>query len=449
MNYEELTFDEDDQLGRKEFVISLMNVINNWDTIKKENDSLAVSVDAPWGSGKSYLLNMWRNWLLSKDNADKKYAITCYNAWKNDDNENAFIPLAYSLQKIEVFKENTVLYEITKEKTKGFIKACSIALLKDIIKKHIGENISDIISEGVDGANNTKVESFFDNYEKYQSKKHEFKIALRDLIPDGGKLIIFIDELDRCRPTFAIETLEIIKHLFDIPNIIFVFAIDLEQISHSISTIYGNGMDSSGYLRRFFDLNINIPTINKTDYVNILMRKFVNEKHINAGLIRTVANLYDKLNLSLRDMNKITDNFLVFCLFYDKYFIPYNRRNTRIVDIFECYLFFIILKYKNPQIYNLIIHNNYIAYDNNPRHYEVLDINFFVSENISNMLRDLQNGGAHLKNDKFIVKYGCRKINSKNLSFAEHIEKTIEMFIFKKNENDNINLIEFDEQETD
>jgi predicted AAA+ superfamily ATPase len=58
MNYGELKFEEDDQLNRKDFVVNLMKVVSNWNKIKNESDSLVVSIYSPWGSGKSYFLNM-------------------------------------------------------------------------------------------------------------------------------------------------------------------------------------------------------------------------------------------------------------------------------------------------------------------------------------------------------------------------------------------------------
>jgi hypothetical protein len=66
-------------------------------------------------------------------------------------------------------------------------------------------------------------------------------------------MFVFIDELDRCRPTYAIELLETVKHLFDIPGLIFVIATDTEQLQHSIKAVYGEGFDSNKYLYRFFD----------------------------------------------------------------------------------------------------------------------------------------------------------------------------------------------------
>lgn len=66
--------------------------------------------------------------------------------------------------------------------------------------------------------------------------------------------MFFIDELDRCRPTFAIELLERIKHLFDIQNIVFVLSIDKEQLEASTAAAYGSAINAPEYLRRFIDL---------------------------------------------------------------------------------------------------------------------------------------------------------------------------------------------------
>lgn len=65
-------------------------------------------------------------------------------------------------------------------------------------------------------------------------------------------MFIFIDELDRCRPSVAIDTLEQVKHLFDLPEIKFIIATDTTQLSHSVKTIYGEGFHGRTYLRRFF-----------------------------------------------------------------------------------------------------------------------------------------------------------------------------------------------------
>ena len=407
MEYTNLEF-EDDLLNRKTFVVNLMQVINKWDLLKHENDSLVISVDAAWGSGKSYLLNMWKNWLLSEENSHINYGVAYYNAWENDDCDNAFIPLVYKLQQMDVNKENITLLNNVTSRSKSFLKSCAVALLKDGIKKAIGDETADLICEGIDGVTEKEVESFFEQYGKFIDEKEKFRKALYDLIPDNGKLIVFVDELDRCRPTFAV---------------------DLEQLSHSISTMYGDGMDSAGYLRRFFDVNINIPSGDIKQYVLIILSDHLNKMGYAENFIDIVTNLFIKLKLSMRDIDKISNNFIVFCLFY-KHLIDERTvsQPNEITNVLEVYLYFMTLKYKYPSVYKRILIQEFIAYDNSPKNWDVLEMKYFISPNISEMLKKIQTGGAQKKDNSLIQKYGLDKVNSNGVSFAEHIERTLEMF---------------------
>lgn len=428
MEYTNLNFD-DDLLERKTFVKNLMQVINEWDQLTHENDALVISVDATWGAGKSYLLNMWKNWLISEENSGENYGVAYYNAWENDDCDNAFIPLVYKLQQMDVYKENISLADNVKLRSGSFLKSCGVALLKDGIKKAIGEETANLIGAGIDGAVESNVESFFEQYSKYIDEKERFRNALFNLIPDNGKLIVFVDELDRCRPTFAIETLEIIKHYFNIQNIVFIFAIDLEQLSHSIATMYGDGMDSAGYLRRFFDFNINIPSGDIKQYVSTILKTNIDKMGYSDTFLDTVANVYIKLKLSLRDIDKITNNFIVFCLYY-KHIIEERRlqQPSEIANTLEVYLYFMTLKYKYPGTYNTILKQEFVAYDNAPVNWTVLELKYFISTNINKILKEMQTGGAQRKDNSLIMNYGLNEVNSDGVSFAEHIERTLEMF---------------------
>lgn len=429
MEYSALKFDTDDQLDRKTFIKNLMQIIDEWNKLKHENDSLVITVDSPWGSGKSYLLNMWKNWLISEENSDKNYCVTYYNAWENDDCDNSFIPFVYKLQEMDVYEKNIEFCEKVKDKTKSFLKSCAVALLKDGIKKAIGEEIANLISEGIDGTADGKIDNFFDKYRLYLDQKEKFRDALFELIPNDGKLIVFVDELDRCRPTFAVETLEIVKHYCNIKNIVFVFAVDLEQLAHSISTMYGNGMDSAGYLRRFFDININIPAGDIDKYVKYILHTNIDKMCLPENFTDIIVNVYTKLNLTLRDIDKISNNFIVFCLYY-KHIIEENIHSqpNEISKKLEVYLYFITLKYKNPTIYNMILKQEFMSYDNAPKMWDILDRKYFISTNISNMLKDIQTGRAQKKENILIYQYGLKEVNSDGLSFSEHIERTLEMF---------------------
>ena len=92
----------------------------------------------------------------------------------------------------------------------------------------------------------------------------EFKAVLRRMAEKSKEatkrpLIVMIDELDRCRPTYAIEVLEVAKHSFSVENIVFVLAINRSELAHSIQVIYGDRFDAEGYLRRFFDIEFQLP----------------------------------------------------------------------------------------------------------------------------------------------------------------------------------------------
>lgn len=442
MDYSNLTF-EDDKLERKTFVKNIMNIVDKWDGIKHENNSLVMSLDSPWGSGKSYLLNMWKNWLISNEQTKEKYYVTYYNAWENDDCDNAFIPLVYKLQEMDLYKDDNKMILNLKKRSKEFLKMCGVAILKDTIKKAIGDETSNIvmkdIDDGIDNAAKKDVKDFFDKYRTYVFKKQEFKDALVNLIPDvkDGKLIVFVDEIDRCRPTFAIQTLEIIKHYFNIKNIVFIFAIDLQQLAYSIQTMYGNGMDSAGYLRRFFDINIKIPAINTKQYVQLILKDKIKELNISQKFINVASNIYEKLNLSLRDIDKITNNFIIFCFYYKDVIRYTDLRVDNLNEIMEIYLYFITLKYKYPDIYTLILRDRFRAYDSigtltdrEESHEKVLESKYFISNNISKLLNTIQ-GGRGQRIDSILIPNNSMKImeiNCDNISFAGHIEKTIEMF---------------------
>ena len=89
----------------------------------------------------------------------------------------------------------------------------------------------------------------------------------------GDKPIIFIiDELDRCRPSYAVELLEQVKHFFSVSGIVFVLSIDKVQLGHAVRGVYGNDrINADEYLRRFIDIEYSIPVPDK-NYFEIFLR---------------------------------------------------------------------------------------------------------------------------------------------------------------------------------
>ena len=132
-------------------------------------------------------------------------------------------------------------------------------------------------------------------------------------VTEGGRktLVVFIDELDRCRPPYAIALLEHAKHLFAVPGIVFVVSVDREQLSNSICAVYGERFDADGYLRRFFDLDFALPDPPGKDFVHHLFetmglfdllgeRKYPQLRHEEDELYKILGLLVPPLRLGLR-----------------------------------------------------------------------------------------------------------------------------------------------------
>jgi hypothetical protein len=120
------------------------------------------------------------------------------------------------------------------------------------------------------------VEAFQRESEQLVKFREELKAVVKELPAAGKKqtLVFFVDELDRCRPTFAIELLERVKHLFDVPDIAFVLSVDMRQLQASVAAVYGIGIDAPEYLRKFIDLEFGLPQVGGEAITDTLLHKF-------------------------------------------------------------------------------------------------------------------------------------------------------------------------------
>lgn len=132
-------------------------------------------------------------------------------------------------------------------------------------------------------------------------------------------IVILIDELDRCRPTYAVEVLEVIKHFFETKGCTFLVATNTSVLEHSVKSIYGQDFDANLYLRRFFDRKISLPKVSTLDYLiarnfdfdkykgsNILLYPFTENQMGNIGFF---AALLENTNIELREIEQILNRF--------------------------------------------------------------------------------------------------------------------------------------------
>lgn len=243
---------EEDKFGRQGIAKFLTNYLD------KNEDIKVLNINAPWGTGKTFFLTNWRNEL------NQTRVCLYFNAWENDFCGDPFIALSAVLY--EGLKKECpgVAVSEFKDAAKKAIVAATPALMKGVVKNFLSVDIDEIVDALGDAAEKAVEKLIQDNNETLD-KVRNFKASLEHLSRDAAAqkasrlginsfpVYIFIDELDRCRPTYAIELLERLKHFFDVKNCRFVVATDTEQMVASVKSVYGEGFDSFRYLRRFFD----------------------------------------------------------------------------------------------------------------------------------------------------------------------------------------------------
>lgn len=250
------------------------DIVYFYDILQAQESASAIAIDGRWGSGKTFFVRQTKmvinalNPSSTIDEETKAKATVRLPFSKNDEeNENYSIAVYYDAWENDNDTEPvlSLIYEITKQLSVDFS-------LSDIsVVKTAGAIIEAISGHNVNGIKDALTSE--DPFTKFKEEK-DIEQKIKDffsclLAERGNRLVIFIDELDRCKPTFAVHLLEQIKHYIYDNRITFVFSVNLEQLQHTIKNYYGVDFDSCRYLDRFFDLRISMPPAN--------MEKFYSE----------------------------------------------------------------------------------------------------------------------------------------------------------------------------
>ena len=253
------------------------NLAENFTKVILSQNAKVYSINAPWGAGKTYFLKF-----IEKSCRNHNIPFIQYNIWETDylDNPlksilNEFLNLILTLEcNNYITDEIKELAQATKKCTSKFIECV----------RTFGFHFDWIIPT-TDGTSSIQMgiskapSENRDEYDKMKSLKEEIKKNLKKIISNipSNKIVIAIDELDRCRPDYAIKTLEIIKHFFDIDKLVFILAIDKEQLKNTVKVLYGVKANTDCYLKKFVDIEYLLP---KPD-INNFIAYLVNDKHAN------------------------------------------------------------------------------------------------------------------------------------------------------------------------
>lgn len=383
MNYKIMHKLEKDLLKREEEVDFLITYLTNRYEQSKdksfENKSFVLNINASWGSGKTYFLKSLSNQLKSQ-----KFTVVEFDAWKNDYTKE---PLLAFMSELNNSLESFFTPKQTKAKSflKNIRKNTLPILLSMLSRKLTGYTIDELLNEQehISIDENTKndisnnVSSLTTKITEYVLQEHQdIKQSIEDFKINMGKLLnyieglrdkqlplfILIDELDRCRPNYAIELLENIKHLFDVEGLYFIIATDSTQLAHSINAVYGNNFASEKYLKRFFDQEYKLKTPSNYEYIISLFNKYnllendilfspleeqyYNHENTKVKLFELFVELFD---LKPRDINQVIISLHAVKISWNlkaKLHLPYL-------------LFLIILKHADNNKYNDFLKNLY------------------------------------------------------------------------------------------
>lgn len=359
MREDKLNSFDDDIYNRKVIAENLTKII------EVQEEPIVISLDSEWGTGKTTFVTMWKDLLDNDEEYSSKFNTLYFNAWENDYITDPLLALVSEIEaeikrEDSKFKKNfnkvkEVILPMAKLVTKVGVKVGTAGVL-DLDKVNLGDYTEDTIMDLASKLGEFSIKEVVAS----KSIRTRFKEVMSEYQKENGKKIIFfIDELDRCRPTFAIELLEVIKHLFNIDNCIFIISIDKEQLSHSVSTIYGKNMDTIGYLRRFFDLDYRLPKLDVHMYMDN-RNEVVLKGYYNVELFKMLLKeVFINEQFSLRDIDKAHYYIKLLLPLVTEFNKDRNYNSVYIATISYLYAILIAMKIKKTVLYRKIIDGEY------------------------------------------------------------------------------------------
>ena len=271
-----------------------------------------LAVDGAWGVEKTTFLNILSAHLRSHD-----FRVVEFNAWETDFADDPFLALSQELTaglrdnapaslqgRLEEVKN--AAKEVLRRALPGTIRVATAGILDvaPFVEKETGQALA------------AYAQSKLDNYLEARKSLLAFKTLLEELAAELARvnndlpLVVVIDELDRCRPSYAVELLETAKHLFTVDHVAFVLALNRLELAHSICAVYGSGFDADGYLRRFFDVYFPLPDSKRGPFIEAtLLKTGIKDYFQSRSEYRSYENVrdwlvdfFDAFDISLRSI---------------------------------------------------------------------------------------------------------------------------------------------------
>lgn len=266
-----------DKIGREEIVDKVCGLVGSL----KKDKNFCLTINGAWGSGKSFVLGL----IEEKMSQKQEYIVIKYDAWENTFYSDPLIAilscildgLEDKLSKMRGYGK--VAADFGKKKGKEIIEKLSesggkIGFIAKIIKE-ISEVIPNL--KNVSLVTDTK-DNQLAIFKSYKSLLYEIKELLNKLTEkvfvsnEQTKLVILVDEIDRCLPDEQLKILERLHHLLDVKNCAVIVTMNQACVAKTVKTIYG--IDGYEYLRKFFNFTFRLDT-SANEYLKNLLEEYI------------------------------------------------------------------------------------------------------------------------------------------------------------------------------
>ena len=341
---EKPTFDTQDEFKRKPIAENIIRLLTS------PIDLSPMVIDGGWGTGKTEFCQKLIR-LMQQQHPD--YQPVYIDAFRSDHSGEPLLALLAEIIKACTPEDtgeqpSEQRKNITRKvaKAAGFVmKTVAKAAVGHVLKQNmedLAEGMSQIIndeqeaknaaatvagaattlaSHSIDATIDATVETLLKEQIEAEKNLETLKACLKELAAEKP-IILFIDELDRCRPDYAVDMLEVIKHVFDVENVKVVLVTNTKQLRAAINHRYGMAVDAQKYLDKFLKYSFALPdkivapfgmiqALVSVEYFKQLIRKSRMASQLQAlidersPIIGFISDMIERNNISLRETERL------------------------------------------------------------------------------------------------------------------------------------------------
>lgn len=314
-------------------------------------------IDGDWGTGKTEFCHKLINKFRS---AHADYRVLYIDAFQAD---HADSPLMTVLSAVMTLLPDEAEKKSFLEKAVPVARFGLTTAGKALVSFTLKQNADNIAAEfeehlqqAADTAIDASVKALLKDHEKAEENLKALQTTLEKLA-QAKPIVIFIDELDRCRPDFVVQMLEVIKHTFDVEGVQFVLVTNRRQLEAAINHRYGHQVDSRRYLDKFLKFSFRLPSVVVGQYRGVdgclplvsidHFKRFMQNSSLlssadvanpSTGVFGFAKSFIERNDLSLRDV----ETFVRYLEIYQSLcqgFKPTTIFGYQLLGIFGVYLF--------------------------------------------------------------------------------------------------------------